>query len=395
MVQNRNRERRRTAAAGTSWEKSTGVIGGPYPYTQSVQKTFDQIKKKKNTITGLTPVSPFDSLNITYVPTFFSSDYYYNGELLSYKHGIPCYAGSEVMGSPSIGWPAIEGTAQSNVAQLLANTNPFRYTVSVPIMVTELIDAGSLLRISCRNALSIVGSSYLNWNFGWKLMMNDIRTLASITTAIESRIKEFNSIVQTGGLRRRVFICQGSHVDSSTGTIYSAPSISRTADMTTTYTSKVWGSVRWVPNRASPIDLTKLATFNEACKIVLDLQRPDPSTIWEAIPFSWLVDYFLNVGNALKAVERSDLVLPTDICIMKHRIAKTVYKGNPYVNVPGPQQYSEHFDNGFTVYDRKYRETQNPNSAKDLLSFGFMTKGQATNLMALLFSLNRFRKPIV
>jgi hypothetical protein len=138
--------------------------------------------------------------------------------------------------------------------------------------------------------------------------------------------------------------------------------------------------------------VSKLAAFNESCKIVLDLQRPDASSIWEAIPFTWLVDYFLNVGDALHAVENTDKVLPTDICIMKHRVVTVEYVGIVPGNTPGDLwQRNESFSAGKTTYDVKLRETANPTSASDLLSFGFMSKGQATNLIALIASLTRFR----
>jgi len=159
------------------------------------------------------------------------------------------------------------------------------------------------------------------------------------------------------------------------------------------YHSKVWGTVRWVPNRTSPIDLDKLASFNEALQIVLDLRRPDASTIWESIPFSWLVDYFLNVGDVLAAVEDTDKVLPSEVCIMRHRTVKTKSVASN-LSEPGgfPWNREESMTGGDVLYDLKLRKVIFPDDLGDLLSFGFMTKAQATNLIALLLSLARFKK---
>lgn len=224
-------------------------------------------------------------------------------------------------------------------------------------------------------------------------MQQDIRSLASITTYVEARIKEFNAIVSKGGLRRKhIFLASGGFQNpTETGPIFSNGLGSWNGEVSTSFRTKVWGSVRWVPNRASPLDLSKLTAFNEACKIVLDLKAPDPATIWEAIPFSWLSDYFLNVGDALQAIQDTDKVLPTDICIMRHRTVTRVTKGiqKPEEDYPWLRQNS--ISAGKAIYDSKIRTVVNPTSLGDLLSFRIMSKGQAINLIALLASLSRFK----
>lgn len=394
MAVDRNREKRSYSAIGQKWDIAyPNDVAGPFPYTVSVAKTYDQIKKKRTSGIGLTPPSPFSSLKISYKPPLFNQEYRRRGVLRGYLHNVPCSAGGENMGSPALGWGSLEGTDSSNVAKLLSNTNPFRYEISVPIMISELVEATSLLKLAVSNAFTLTGSAYLNWEFGWKLMLSDIRTLHSITASIESRIREFNSIVQTGGLRRKAFCTSGSTTDQSTGVpIYSAPSVSRYGTVRREYKTKVWGSVRWVPNRGKEVDILALANFNEACKTVLDLRFPDASTIWEAIPFSWLIDYFLNVGDALNAIEQTDLVLPKDICLMRHRKVTLITDGDPLVNTPGAiNQWDESFVQGETVYDLKLRSVHTISGVSDLLSFGIMSKGQATNLFALILTLLKHR----
>ena len=322
-----------------------------------------------------------------------------SSKVVNFGSGIPMGI-STGAGSPTGGWPALEGTDASLVAKLLADTNPFRYEVSIPIMISELVEASSLLKLATANMFSLTGSGYLNWAFGWKLMQADIRSLASITTAIESRIKEFNSLVTKGGLRRSVKLGGSTQQGTpSNSTTYSSAAGSCVSRVTPFYRTSVWGSTRWKPVRGKEIEVSQLASFNEALKIVLDLKTPDASTAWEAIPFSWLVDYFLNVGNVLQAIENSDLVEPYDICVMRRRQITYHYApvrgiglNNSVHNAGIPGNWVEGTaTEGETVHDFKVR-TIHSSSRKDLLSFGFMTKNQATNLIALLFSLARFKK---
>lgn len=131
-------------------------------------------------------------------------------------------------------------------------------------------------------------------------------------------------------------------------------------------------------------------------KYALDLGTPDASTIWELIPFSWLVDYFVNIGDTLTALEQSDVVEPYDICIMRTRTVDTslqmesawwhnsVYQGSYYAVGSSEGRIS------ITHKLRKVKPT--PTGYLSLLRFGFLSEAQALNLTALLLTLTRFKK---
>lgn len=368
-------------------------VAGPFPYMTEQWECRDFIEKKVRE-DGTTPPSDLYLKKTKFEPAFYTTDRVsiLDGKLGQMLSQAPCFVPGTSDDLPPGGWSAIEGTTEELTAKLLSRTNPFRYEVSVPVMIAELVEAASLLKLASANFLTLVGSQHLNWEFGWKPTISDIKTLSGITTAIESRIREFNSLLEHGGLRRRISLSSGSTSrDEGWVPLYSNGWTSAWSRPHTSWKSKVWGSVRWKPNRDSPIDLTTLASFNEACKIVLDLQVPDASTIWEAIPFSWLVDYFLNVGDSLQALENTDKVLPYDICIMRERTVVTsasVYGG---VEVDWRNRWTTRNSDGKVTHTYKLRSVINPTGVGDLLSFGIMSKGQATNLLALLLSLARFR----
>lgn len=394
-MQSRSKTRTSSALEGSLWRRgSPPTVYGPWPYVYHNARLDDFIGKTKRD-DGSTPPSDLRIFKEDIVP--LAVDYIAKSasDGIVYDKGISLPCATQGVGLNWVSaseWAAIEPTDEELVSSLLANTNPFRYSVSVPVMVTELIEAATLFKIALNNLFVIIGSQHLNYVFGWEQMMRDIRTLTGITREIERRIAEFNSLVSKGGLRRRVKLhTKAAQKLAGPYQAWSTHGLSFTANTTTTYKTSIWGSVRWKPARPTGIDISKLTSFNEAAKIVLDLGAIDASTIWEAIPFSWLVDYFLNVGDTLQALENTDTVVPYDICIMRKREtwSSNVLIQQTNTSWPWTREYASR---GGTVYQSfKLRTVKTVSGLSDLLSFGIMSDRQALNLLALLLSLARFR----
>jgi len=292
-------------------------------------------------------------------------------------------------GVPPGGWGTIEPTDNEAIAKLLAESNPFRFTVSVPVMILELTEAASLLEIATKGVLAEIAGGFLNWKFGWLATMQDIKTLSTITTAIENRVKEFNALISSGGSRRRVFISKRKvSVSQENETFFSSGYGSWGGDSQVSYSSKVWGSCTWRPQRDKLVEVEALATFNQAVRSVLDLEFPDPSTVWQAIPFSWLIDYFTNIGTELAAVEHNDLVIADNICIMRERHIDVVSKWRLTDSFGEPRR-TYHGESGEVNIVMKNRTIHEMPYEGDLLKFGFMNRAQAITLIALLASFSR------
>lgn len=286
---------------------------------------------------------------------------------------------------PHMGWIRPFGEPEDGelVAKLLGSTNPFRPTVSVPVMISELVEGVSLLKIATQSFWTMVGSGWLNDTFGWGSLMLDIRRLSNITTHIEKRIKEFNGLLEDGGLPKRlkkeVFTFPDRVFDDVS--FDSRFSFSVKGGCRISYKSTVWASCRWKPARDKTIPVERLEQFNLAVRQILDLEAPDPATVWEAIPFSWLVDYFFSIGPALQAIEDEDKVKPYDVCVMRKREIKYRYSNNAAFNTRGVSVKPGSLS--VTVLNR--RVMRDP-ELTDLIRFGFMSEAQALNLIALLLS---------
>lgn len=370
MVQNRTRERSRKEMIGSTVDDISGTT--TFSEVETLWKRTQDQWQKKVREDGSLPPSPLTihEIDLSRKGTITGK----TGRWSMYNRPI-----TSVLMSPSSSyWAGLEGTDAELVSQLLADTNPFRPEVSVPILVAELSEAASLLHVDFKNLATAVGSSYLTAKFGYETLISDVKKLASITSTIESRVKEFNSLVEKGGLRRQKRLSGGAGEQKDGEiTVHSSLATIVKAERTSYHQTKVWGSVRWRPKRKELIPIIKLQAFNEAVRQVLDIEALDGATIWEAIPFSWLIDYFATVGNTLKAIEGSDLVEPYDICIMRTRVTTTTHT---------PTQFPPNFKvtKGVEIRRLKLRNVYG-SSTSEMLGFSFLLSGsQATTILALL-----------
>lgn len=285
----------------------------------------------------------------------------------------------------------------NQVREALANTNPFRYGVSVPVMVSEITELGSLFKFATRTYASLLGSAWLSKTFGLEPFIADIKRLSNIVEQIQSRVREYNSLIEYGMLRRKVKVSSSTHnallSNGAEYPLYTGPqSFSVYAKIEGSWSQKTWVSLVWAIRSGSKLPVDKLNDFVYAIKSFLDLDQGfllgdkerfiDPSTLWESIPFSWLVDYFTSVGEALQAVEKSESVAPYDICIMRTRSVE-------YTIMPQARAHWPEFKLSCTKGKEKHTILErvvvgDDPSLGDLLRFGFMNEDQAKNVLALL-----------
>lgn len=219
------------------------------------------------------------------------------------------------------------------VQRLLAETNPFRTEFSAPVALKELVDVGTLFKISAASFASLLGSSYLNYKFGWKQFVDDVKTLSNITLSIERRIKEIQSLSKHGGTRRkRNLMTKGSESSFVAGLINSTWSARVRVNARTRCTCETFGTVRWRFRPGFDNQLSKLEEFNLAVAKVFDSGQLDAQTVWNMIPFSWLVDYFTGLDSYFGSWLGEGIIEPYDICIVRRTEGRQYYSSPQYNN---------------------------------------------------------------
>jgi len=200
-------------------------------------------------------------------------------------------------------------------AELLAGTNPSKPSVDLPVFLGEIRDIPKLLRLEGRSLAGLVSGINLNIQFGWGPLISDVLKMLSFQDAVDKRVRDLKKL-QNGTYTRKRGLFQGSEIRTTNSyVLFSARDIWKARRVRTT-TLNVWGYAKWSLTEKLPetdAELRRLAN-----RAVHGLYV-NPSAAWELIPWSWLIDWFSNVGDLLDAKRNLIPATPTVIRICEHR----------------------------------------------------------------------------
>lgn len=281
-----------TFSEGHSWPRRKGAelrdIGGPY-------------LNQKRAIYS-TPCDLGDSLGMKY------------GGVVRQYHNLKIYPGG--IGNrdyDATSYRSVPSVSQMNAygATGIARASPVRTQLGLGQFIGELRDIPRLPHkiLEMRNGLKVfksLGNQYLNYEFGWKPFLKDLR--GTIKAAVDSE-KHIRQLLRDNGkvVRRKVTIAKDSRITSQA--ILSNFAIGYPAvegEFIDTYGKLAWSE--WETNRT---------TFSGAFKYYLDYRHGmpmspklhrqlmtilygvdiSPHTAWSLLPWTWLTDWFTNVGD--------------------------------------------------------------------------------------------------
>lgn len=236
------------------------------------------------------------------------------GSFVDYQNWLPSgftNVNHETVSIPSVGVRATTLRARSNPSREEVSIPNFLYEMKdLPHMIRGLKNLGPLIRnLKHRNhaALSAISSQYLGYEFGWKPLISDISQLLQFQTQVDRRILELNKLYSSQGLKRRLHLLTES--SSTTQSIVAESSLGTFINVKKHIVTRVnsWGTIRWRPT-AVPRDIGHQALGRQARRLVhgIDHYGVDALQAWNALPFSWLADWFGNFGDWL-AAHRNDV----------------------------------------------------------------------------------------
>jgi hypothetical protein len=229
-------------------------------------------------------------LNSKFDPGFFGS----------YWQQYTC----DIMDDLQSNFPHWDASLEGNVSdtelavEAAARTSPSRPHVDIPANILELGSIVDLIRTSGTRLIERVGSSNLRLQFGILPLVGDLAKLADFQDQVARRIKILDRLASPKGLRKTVLIDTYSGTASDWKTMQSNRGFyALPFNQITTRTIKV--HCRWLPTvnygAMSLADKQRLA-FRAVLGLTVDF-----STLWEAMPWSWLVDWGSNVGDWFQA----------------------------------------------------------------------------------------------
>lgn len=219
-------------------------------------------------------------------------------------------------------------------------TNPGRAEILAPVFLAELRDIPRMVRqlgdtlrwinngikrppSTIANGLSIskkLAADNLAYQFGWAPLLSDLKNMALMTDSINRRRKELSRLHSGRGLKRRVTLekREAKSNNPSSLSVWTADGTLLTlAGPQMSYRSWVhrWATFRYAPTKDSPLP----ASDHEIRMMVMGLTLNNiASNLWEAIPWTWLADWFSNLGDIVESTNNSAHVSVKSCCIMTH-----------------------------------------------------------------------------
>lgn len=202
--------------------------------------------------------------------------------------------------------------------------SPVKPQVDLGQFFGEFKEIPRMLKTSCKNFVRLwqkdkrvfkpsnLADEYLNNQFGWVPFLSTMRDFHRVTRSLQRRIKRLIKHngkweVRGGPVANRVlesFVMDESNTDHRTepglGSLLDAGSHSY--QLTSSLTQKVWfkGSYRYyIPKN---IDLTNRWPMDLITQIYG--LRATPNLVYQLTPWSWLVDWFANIGDQLELADQ-------------------------------------------------------------------------------------------
>lgn len=199
-------------------------------------------------------------------------------------------------------------------------TSPSRAHVDVGVLAAELRELPKLAFSVGNNIIKNLARNHLTASFGLAPLMNDIKRMFEFQESLDKRLKDLRKLANEGSLSRTQSV--GTYSATSFDRQYPMQSVGKfiTADVTGNTTEKVWGHITWIPHDNFP---TLPSAQQALAEKAIFGKTIDLATIWELIPWSWLLDWFGNAGDLIQLTRNIVPAGHGPIQIMRHK--RTVY----------------------------------------------------------------------
>lgn len=197
---------------------------------------------------------------------------------------------------------------QGHGATAISRTIPTKPEISLSTSIAELKDGlpsefGQQIRRG--PSLSAAGGEYLNLAFGYVPLVSDIHSVLALSKRYELILKQFKRD-QGRMVRRRITLVDETNQTYTSGiTQYAymgktsdrkSVLLSKNASQTIKTSQKVWFSGAYKLAYPTALDkaLADVIEFNRVYGVI-----PTLETAWNLIPYSWLADWFTNIGDVI------------------------------------------------------------------------------------------------
>jgi hypothetical protein len=155
-----------------------------------------------------------------------------------------------------------------------------------------------------KDVVNSIPDKFVAYKFGWKPTVADLTDMITATIGLRKKIAEFQD--KLGGLyQRNSSVIHGLPTSAAGTTVY--PSGGHSCTWTANCQRKVEASVTYAAMPIAAIHSLDLVLRGLLDSMGFEL---NPRIIWDAIPFSFVVDWFFDVGSFLGRFKIDTLNLP-------------------------------------------------------------------------------------
>jgi hypothetical protein len=203
----------------------------------------------------------------------------------------------------------------ADATKAASQTNPASAHVSVPNFLFELREVPQLIRNHGNNIFENASSLNLGWQFGIKPLLSDLAKIFDFGSAYNKRLNLLNDL-ESGQLKRRISLGT-DEAEKEESFVLESYLFFATSNATITTKRERWAVVKWQPGAIYKTD----STFEERKKYVLRSMlgltvASAPRVIWDALPWSWMVDWFTTAGDFITANNNSIARLSGQVNVM-------------------------------------------------------------------------------
>jgi hypothetical protein len=206
----------------------------------------------------------------------------------------------------SIDGNVLPSTAQQYINDGFSKMKPDLTMVSLPNFLLDLDQAKSLFDLwsSRRSVARNVAGGWLNFNFGWRPSIGDVTNMISAITGVQRKLALWNA--SAGSIISRSTTVYTNSIFKS-GSLVNIPTALGTTQWWGSLDQKITAHVAYRPSKIIAIDdvSTKLAALVDSLGFELN-----PAILWDKLPFSFVVDWFIGIGDYLNRIKLDTLELP-------------------------------------------------------------------------------------
>lgn len=212
------------------------------------------------------------------------------------------------LGVPS-GTAYLASAGQGLINQVVTDLKPDLTKYSLPNEIIDWKQLGSLVRVwnKTSSLVTNLGGLYLNYKFGIKPLGDDMLKMLDGILHIREEIRKFQN--------------KQGHIISARKTILNDSIVKLGNTSFPPYAARAWRGQ--IDRKAhgymvyQPLPLLVMGEVDMVLRGLLSVNgiELNPGILWDAIPFSFVVDWFTNVGDILEQYKHSALELPIKILV--------------------------------------------------------------------------------